>query len=57
MGEIADAVNAELNNETQKTNRTIYRVQVGAFSVYENAVKLRDDLKSKGYESFIVEVK
>ena len=57
MGEIADAVNAELNNETQKTNRTIYRVQVGAFSVYENAVKLRDDLKSNGYESFIVEVK
>lgn len=57
MGEIADAVNTELNNETQKTNRTIYRVQVGAFSVYENAVKLRDDLKSKGYESFIVEVK
>lgn len=57
MGEIADAVNAELNNEAQKTNRTIYRVQVGAFSVYENAVKLRDDLKSKGYESFIVEVK
>lgn len=57
MGEIADAVNAELNNETQKTNRTIYRVQVGAFSVYENAVKLRDDLKSKGYESFIIEVK
>lgn len=57
MGEIADAVNAELNNETQKTNSTIYRVQVGAFSVYENAVKLRDDLKSKGYESFIVEVK
>ena len=57
MGEIADAVNAELNNETQKTNRTIYRVQVGAFSVYENAVKLCDDLKSKGYESFIVEVK
>lgn len=57
MGEIADAVNAELNNEAQKTNRTIYHVQVGAFSVYENAVKLRDDLKSKGYESFIVEVK
>ena len=39
MGEIADAVNAELNKETNKNNRTIYRVQVGAFSVYENAVR------------------
>lgn len=57
MGEIANSVNAELNKETNKNNRTIYRVQVGAFSVYENAVKLRDDLKAKGYESFIVEVK
>ena len=57
MGEIADAVNAELNNEAQKTNRTIYRVQVGAFSVYENAVRLRDKLKQNGYDCFIVEVK
>lgn len=57
MGEIANSVNAELNKETNKNNRTIYRVQVGAFSVYENALKLRDDLKAKGYESFIVEVK
>lgn len=53
MGEIADSVNAELN----KNNRTIYRVQVGAFSVYENAVRLRDEFKKNGYDCFIVEVK
>lgn len=57
MGEIADAVNAELNKEANKNNRTIYRVQVGAFSVYENAVRLRDEMKKNGYDCFIVEVK
>ena len=57
MGEIANSVNAELNKETNKNNSTIYRVQVGAFSVYENAVRLRDDLKKNGYDCFIVEVK
>lgn len=53
MGEIASLVNSSLNEQ----NTTLYRVQVGAFSVYENAVKLRDELKSKGYDCFIVEVK
>lgn len=57
MGEIANTVNAELNRENNKNNHTIYRVQVGAFSVYENAVRLRDDLKKNGYDCFIVEVK
>lgn len=57
MGEIANSVNAELNKETCKNNRTIYRVQVGAFSVYENAVRLRDEFKKNGYDCFIVEVK
>ena len=57
MGEIANTVNAELNKQNNKNNHTIYRVQVGAFSVYENAVRLRDELKKKGYECFIVEVK
>ena len=57
MGEIANTVNEELNKENNKNNHTIYRVQVGAFSVYENAVRLRDDLKKNGYNCFIVEVK
>lgn len=57
MGEIANTVNAELNKENNKNNHTIYRVQVGAFSVYENAVRLRDELKKNGYDCIIVEVK
>lgn len=32
----------------------LYRVQVGAFSVYSNAEKLRDELKKGGYDAFIV---
>lgn len=36
--------------------KTIYRVQVGAFSVKRNAERLRDELKGRGYEAFIVEV-
>lgn len=57
MGKIANSVNAKLNEKTNKNNKPIYRVQVGAFSVYENAVRLRDELKKNGYDCFIVEVK
>ena len=57
MGKIADSVNAELNEKTNKNNKPIYRVQVGAFSVYENAVRLCDEFKKNGYDCFIVEVK
>jgi N-acetylmuramoyl-L-alanine amidase len=35
-------------------DRKIYRVQVGAFSVKENAEKLAAELKSKGYNTMIV---
>lgn len=33
---------------------TIYRVQVGAFIVKENAERLKEELKEKGYDAFIV---
>lgn len=33
---------------------TLYRVQVGAFASYDNAKRLVEDLKSKGYPAFIV---
>lgn len=56
MSKIANSVNAKLNKENNKNN-TIYRVQVGAFSVYENAVRLCDEFKKNGYDCFIVEVK
>ena len=32
----------------------LYRVQVGAFAIRENAERLREDLLAKGYPSFIV---
>lgn len=32
----------------------LYKVQVGAFKSYNNAVKLKDELKQKGYDCFIV---
>lgn len=35
---------------------TLFRVQVGAFAIRDNAEKLRDELRSKGYgDAFIVE--
>jgi len=33
---------------------TLYRVQVGAFSVKSNAVKLAAELKGKGYPAIVV---
>ena len=36
--------------------RTLHKVQLGAFENRENAEKLKNELKSKGYEAFIVEV-
>lgn len=36
-----------------KMNNKLYKVQVGAFSKRENAEKLLNELKSKGYSAFI----
>lgn len=38
-------------------NNVLYKVQVGAFSDKENAIKLSNELKKLGYDNFIVEVK
>lgn len=35
--------------------KSIYRVQVGAFSALRNAERLRDELKGRGYAAIIVE--
>lgn len=35
---------------------TLYRVQVGAFSVKANAEKLKKDLEAKGYQAYITRV-
>lgn len=41
--------------KTDEKAKTIYRVQVGAFSVKRNAERLRDELKGRGYAAIIVE--
>lgn len=38
-----------------KKEKTIYRVQLGAFSIKENAINLVNELKQKGYNAFIVQ--
>lgn len=43
--------------EKESTTEKLYKVQVGAFREPENANRLRDELRSKGYsDAFIVEV-
>lgn len=34
----------------------LYKVQVGAYSVYQSAVKVKQDLESKGYTPFITKI-
>lgn len=53
MGEIAKAVNLQISGKEDVSRETLYRVQVGAFKVKENAQKLKDKLQSEGYEAFI----
>lgn len=42
---------------TTGTSKKIYRVQVGAYTVKENAEAMRDKLKAAGFDGFIVEGK
>ena len=46
---------APASAESPSTN-TLYRVQVGAFSIKANAEYLKSKLKAAGYDAFIVEV-
>lgn len=58
MEGIAKVAKLKRKATQQPASGTIYRVQVGAFSNKQNAVKLRDELKAKGYDgAYIVEVK
>lgn len=43
--------------KNQPNNNVLYKVQVGAFSKKENAIKLSNELKKLGYDNFIVEEK
>lgn len=47
---IAEEVNKQLTTTTATTNNRLYRVQVGAFAVKENAEKLLKRLKDAGFK-------
>lgn len=47
---IAEEVNKRLTTTTATTNNRLYRVQVGAFAVKENAEKLLKRLKDAGFK-------
>lgn len=47
--------NKDFINNTNSSNK-IYRVQVGAFKAYNNAVNLSKELKSIGYDNLIVKI-
>ena len=44
---------AKIVNGTNTSSPTLYRVQLGAFSVKANADKLCKELQSKGYQAFV----
>lgn len=50
---IAEEVNKKLSSEEPSVKK-LYRVQVGAFSVKENAYKLKEKLIKEGYDAIIV---
>ena len=58
MGYIADEVNKILGGapavQEEKPEETIYRVQTGAFSVYERAHRVLTALQGFGYEGIVV---
>lgn len=48
---LADSILGEF--EENVSRETLYKVQIGAFKNRENAEKLKSELKSKGYDTFI----
>ena len=53
LGEIAEKVNARLNSNNQTSTSTLYRVQVGAYSIKANAEALANKLKASGFDAYI----
>lgn len=53
---VADGKSTFVEMSKKNKNEKIYKVQVGAFCVRENAENLQKKLYEKGYNSFIVEV-
>lgn len=55
---IAEQVNKALGNKEEKLvdGKTLYRVQVGAYSVLDNAVKMVEKIKNLGFNTYMVKV-
>ena len=55
---IAKQVNKALGNKEEKLvdGKTLYRVQVGAYSVLDNAVKMVEKIKNLGFNTYMVKV-
>lgn len=51
MAEIAAAVNARLNQKPE--DKTMYRVQIGAYSVKSNADRMLVKVRKAGFEAFV----
>lgn len=49
-----ESTNDNNNIDTESNKKVIYRVQVGAFSVKQNAYNMLDKLKKAGFEGFII---
>lgn len=43
-------------SDSPVTDKNLYRVQVGAYKVDKNAIAMRDKLKAKGYDTYVVKV-
>lgn len=58
-GEIAAEVNKRLGaaSESDEKPKTLYRVQVGAFSKKENANAMLEKVKAAGFDTYMVQVK
>lgn len=52
---IIDTYNEIPVNGPLKPSTPLYRVQVGAFQIKENAQKLKEDLENQGYSAFITQ--
>ena len=56
--EVKAAMNANIKTETAEKaeNGTIYRVQLGAYKVLDNATKQLEKVKNKGFDAILVKV-
>lgn len=53
---LSNSENDNNKSDTENKKKVIYRVQVGAFSVRQNAVNMLDKLKKAGFDGFITNV-